>query len=272
MQPKTFVVKIGGSILKSKFPEEFKEDLKNLYMNNRVVLVHGGADIVTQVAEAMGKQQKFIVSPDGMRSRYTDKETMEIYTMVMAGKINKQIVASLHQNNIKAVGLSGVDGFLLKAVRKKKLIILDERGRKIAIDGGYTGKIESVNVKLLNILLDLNYLPVVAPIAMDDEYNLLNVDSDRAAAYIAAALKADGMIICTDVSGLILDGNVIPRISVTEAKEKISLIGHGMKKKVYAAVEALEAGVKNVFITSGLINNPLSLALNRKVGTLIAYE
>lgn len=272
MQPKTFVVKIGGSILKSKFPEEFKEDLKNLYMNNRVVLVHGGADIVTQVAETMGKQQKFIVSPDGMRSRYTDKETMEIYTMVMAGKINKQIVASLHQNNIKAVGLSGVDGFLLKAVRKKKLIILDERGRKIAIDGGYTGKIESVNVKLLNILLDLNYLPVVAPIAMDDEYNLLNVDSDRAAAYIAAALKADGMIICTDVSGLILDGNVIPRISVTEAKEKISLIGHGMKKKVYAAVEALEAGVKNVFITSGLISNPLSLALNRKVGTLIAYE
>lgn len=272
MYPKTFVVKIGGSILKSKFPEEFKEDLKNLYMNNRVVLVHGGADIVTQVAETMGKQQKFIVSPDGMRSRYTDKETMEIYTMVMAGKINKQIVASLHQDNIKAVGLSGVDGFLLKAVRKKKLIVLDERGRKVAINGGYTGKIESVNSELLNNLLDLKYLPVIAPIAMDDEYNLLNVDSDRAAAYIAAALKADGIIICTDVSGLMLNGKVISKMNAAEAKEKIPLIGHGMKKKVYAAVEALEAGVKKVFITSGFVKKPLSSALNYEVGTLIVYE
>ncbi|MCX8176476.1 MAG: [LysW]-aminoadipate/[LysW]-glutamate kinase [Candidatus Bathyarchaeota archaeon] len=272
MQFKTFVVKIGGSILKSRFPEEFRKDLKNLYMDNRVVLVHGGADIVTQVAETMGKQQKFIVSPDGMRSRYTDKETMEIYTMVMAGKINKQIVAALHQYNIKAIGLSGVDGFLLKATRKKKLVILDERGRKVAIDGGYTGKIESVNVELLNNLLNLGYIPVVAPIAMDDEYNILNVDSDRAAAYVAAALKADGMIICTDVEGLILDGSVVPRISVADAKEKISLIGHGMKKKIYAAVEALEAGVKSVFITSGLISNPLSLALNHRAGTLIVYE
>lgn len=272
LQFKTFVVKIGGSILKSEFPEGLKEDLKKLYMNSKVVLVHGGADVVTQVAEAMGKQQKFIISPDGMRSRYTDKETVEIYTMVMAGKINKQIVAALHQYNIKAVGLSGVDGFLLKAIRKKKLIILDERGRKVAIDGGYTGKIECVNVELLNNLLNLGYLPVVAPIAMDDEYNILNVDSDRAAAYIAAALKADGMLICTDVEGLILNGSVVPRISIADAKEKIPLIGHGMKKKIYAAVEALEAGVKNVFITSGFISNPLSLALNYKAGTLIVHE
>ena len=269
MEKKTFVVKIGGSILRSGFPEAFLKDLKNLYEENRVVLVHGGADIVTKTAEAMGKKQKFIVSPDGMRSRYTDKETMEVYTMVMAGKINKQLVAWLQSYKIRAVGVSGVDGFLLRALRKKKLIVLDERGRKVAIDGGYTGKIESVNRDFLEALLNLKYLPVVAPIAMDDEYQLLNVDSDRAAAYIAGALKADSLIVCTDVEGVRLGETVAKKMRVEEAKKNLEFIGHGMKKKVYAAVEALQMGVKEVIITSGLIGEPMSQALNHRVGTLI---
>ncbi len=272
MQQKTFVVKIGGSILKSGFPESFLKDLKSLYEHDKVVLVHGGADLVTQTAKAMGKEQKFIVSPDGMRSRYTDKETMEVYTMVMAGKINKQLVAWLQSYGIRAVGVSGVDGFLLRAIRKKKLIVLDERGRKIAIDGGYTGKIEAVNKEFLEALLNLRYLPVVAPIAMDDEYQLLNVDSDRAAAYIAGALKADAIIICTDVEGVIIEETVRRKMSVEEAKKNLEVIGHGMKKKVYAAVEALQMGVKEVVITSGLKEEPMTQALNHEVGTLIVYE
>ncbi len=269
MQQRTFVVKIGGSILKTGFPETFLRDLKSLHEKFWVVLVHGGADLVTNIAERMGLKQKFIVSPDGMRSRYTDKETMEVYTMVMAGKINKQLVASLQAGGIKAVGFSGVDGFLLRALRKKKLIILDERGRKMVIDGGYTGKIETVNVEVLKPLLELGYLPVVAPIAMDDEYQLLNVDSDRAAAYIAGALKAEILIVCTDVEGVRLGDTVVAKMNVEEAKKNLGLIGHGMKKKVYAAVEALEMGVKEVVITSGLIEKPMTSALNHKVGTLI---
>ncbi len=272
VQPKTFVVKIGGSILKSGFPEAFKADLKKLCEQNRVVLVHGGADLVTQTAQKMGLQQKFIVSPDGMRSRYTDRETMDVYTMVMAGKINKQIVASIQSCGIKAVGLSGADGFLLKAVRKKKLIILDERGRKVVIEGGYTGKIESVNTEILSSLLELNYLPVIAPIAIDEEYQLLNVDSDRAAAYIAGSLKADGIIMCTDVEGVMLGETIVKKMSMEEAKKNLELIGHGMKKKVYAAIEALTMGVGEVVITSGLIQEPMTSAINHKAGTLLVSQ
>ncbi len=270
MKLKTYVVKIGGSILKTGFPEEFKQDLRNLHLENRVVLVHGGGDIVTGIAQLMGQEQKFIVSPDGMRSRYTDKSTMEVYTMVMAGKINKQFVAALNSSGVDAVGLSGADGSLLRASRKKKLIIIDERGRKVAIDGGYTGKIETVNVKILNSLLDNKFLPVISPIAIDDEYQLLNVDSDRAAAYIAGALKANAMIICTDVAGVKLANKIVEKMSKYYAKENLAEIGHGMKKKVYAALESLNLGIKEVIITSGLIEKPLTSAITYKAGTVIA--
>ena len=147
------VIKMGGSILKEGASSELVSDLKALAKANRIVLVHGGGAEVTETAAKLGKEQQFIVSPQGFRSRYTDKETMEIFTMVMAGKINKQIVAALQSQGVPAVGLSGLDGLLLKAERKKRLIIVDGRGRKKVIDGGYTGKITEVNVNLLGLLL-----------------------------------------------------------------------------------------------------------------------
>ncbi|RLI29966.1 MAG: acetylaminoadipate kinase [Candidatus Hecatellales archaeon] len=271
-QGRLVVVKVGGRLVQEGgVPEGILQDLKALHEQAKasLVFIHGGADIVTDIAKRMGKEQKFIVSPDGMRSRYTDKETMEIYTMVMAGKVNKSLVASFQSKGIKAVGLSGADGMLLKAERKKKLVILDERGRKIAIDGGYTGKIREVNVELLKGLLSAGYLPVVAPIAIDDEFNLLNVDSDRAAAYIAGALKADHLVYCTDVEGLILDGKLVRKLTLFEAEEELPRIGHGMKRKVYAAVEALNMGVKEAVITYGLGESPVIQALQHKVGTLL---
>ncbi len=266
------VIKIGGSVLRTGFPISFIEDLKRILHEDKVVLIHGGAALVTSIAERMGKEQQFIQSPDGMKSRYTDGETMEIYTMVMAGKINKQIVASLASQGIKAVGLSGVDGNLLKAERKKRLIIQDERGRKMVIDGGYTGKINRVEGELLTSLLNLGFVPVVAPIAIDDEFELLNVDSDRAAAYIAGALKADNLIFLTDVDGVILDGVKVDKLTIEDAKRNLERIGHGMRKKVYAAVEALGMGVKEAVVTSGLLKMPISSALKNEGGTVIASE
>lgn len=263
------VVKVGGRLVEGEVLDAILEDLKTLYGKTGLVFVHGGADIVTEVAQQMGKEQKFIVSPDGMRSRYTDRETMEIYAMVMAGKVNKQLVASFQAKGMKAVGLSGADGMLLKAERKKKLIVLDERGRKVAIDGGYTGKIREVNRELLLSLLGAGYVPVVAPIAIDDEHNLLNVDSDRAAAYLAGALKAGRLIYCTDVEGVILDGKPVKKLIAFEAEEELPRIGHGMKRKVYAALEALNMGVSEVIITYGLGEKPVISALEHKVGTLI---
>jgi acetylglutamate/LysW-gamma-L-alpha-aminoadipate kinase len=264
-----FVVKIGGSILKEGASSALIRDLKELLKDNKAVLVHGGGVEVTEIATKLGKEQKFIVSPDGFRSRYTDKETVEIYTMVMAGKLNKQIVLALQSQGISAVGLSGIDGALLKAERKKKLIVVDERGRKKIIDGGYTGKITAVDAGLLKLLLEKGYVPLVTPVAVSDEAEPLNVDGDRTAAIIAGALKADRLILLTDVKGLSLKGEQIDKITATEVKEVLGSIGQGMSTKVHAALKALNQGVNEVLITSGLGEHPISAALNHEAGTVV---
>ena len=135
-------------------------------------------------------------------------------TMVMAGKINKQAVTILQKNGVSAVGLSGLDGLLVRANRKKRLVIVDERGRKMVIDGGYTGSVSEVNTRLLNLLMENGYIPVISPIAMSEEFEPLNVDGDRIAAFIAGSLKADVLVLLTDVEGLMLEGKVVPRLSI----------------------------------------------------------
>ena len=266
------VIKMGGSILKKGASSELISDLKALAKEHRLVLVHGGGAEVTEIAAKLGKEQKFIVSPQGFRSRYTDKETMEIFTMVMAGKINKQIVSALQSQGIAAVGLSGLDGSLLKAERKKRLIIVDERGRKKVIDGGYTGKINEVNVDLLRFLLEKDYIPIVTPLAISEEFEPLNVDGDRTAAVVAGALKADRLILLTDVEGLILKGKPVPKITAADVEEALSSIGKGMSTKVHAALEALNQGVKEVLVTSGIGQQPISYALKHEKGTVITSE
>ncbi|MCL2358341.1 [LysW]-aminoadipate/[LysW]-glutamate kinase [Candidatus Bathycorpusculum sp.] len=263
------VIKLGGSILKDGASSSLIADLKKVVKQHRVVLVHGGGVEVTEIASKLGKEQKFVLSPEGFRSRYTDKETIEIYTMVMAGKLNKQIVLALQSQNIDAVGLSGLDASLLRAERKLKLIIIDERGRKKVIDGGYTGKITQVNTEFLTLLLEKGYVPVVTPIALSPDSEPLNVDGDRTAAIVAGALKADMLLMITDVAGLMLKDEYIPKITTTEVKEVLSTIGGGMSTKIHAGLEALNQGVSEVLITSGTINQPLTLALNHQVGTVI---
>ena len=266
------VIKLGGSILKQGAGADLVVDLKEVAKTNKVVLVHGGGVEVTEVASKLGKEQKFIVSPEGFRSRYTDKETIEIYTMVMAGKINKQIVLALEAQGIAAVGITGLDASILKAERKTKLIAVDERGRKKVMDGGYTGKITGVNSELINLLLEKNYVPIITPIAVSQDFEPLNVDGDRTAAVVAGALKADRLILLTDVKGLMLKGEHVSRIGATEIKEVRSLIGQGMSTKVHAALEALSQGVKEVLVTSGSGKAPITDALDHKVGTVITGE
>jgi acetylglutamate/LysW-gamma-L-alpha-aminoadipate kinase len=267
-----FVIKMGGSILKEGASNELVCDLKEVAKQHKVVLVHGGGVEVTEIAKKLGKEQKFIMSPEGFRSRYTDKETIEIYTMVMAGKINKQIVLALQSQGLPAVGLSGIDAGILKAERKTKLIAVDERGRKKVIDGGYTGKITQVNTELISLLLEKGYLPIVTPIALSEEYAPLNVDGDRTAAIIAGALKADKLILLTDVEGLMLKGERVPKIAASEVKEILPKIGGGMSTKVHAGLEALNQGVKEVLVTSGTVKQPISSSLKHEVGTVITSE
>jgi acetylglutamate/LysW-gamma-L-alpha-aminoadipate kinase len=265
------VVKIGGSILR-EVPPELVLDIKNVLSENQLVLVHGGGKGVTEIASKLGKEQEFVVSPTGFRSRYTDKETMEIFMMVMAGKINKQIVSALQRQEIPVVGLSGLDGFLVRAKRKKRLVIIDDRGRKRVIGGGYTGKVSQVNAPLLQILLENGYVPAIAPVAVSEEYEPLNVDADRTAANVAGALKADRLILLTDVEGLTLDGELVPKLAVSEVEEALPKIGGGMITKVYAAMEAIEQGVGEVVISSGVRKMPVSSSLNHEGGTVISRE
>ncbi len=263
------VVKMGGSILKEGASNDLVADLKELLKENQVVLVHGGGVEVTEIARKLGKDQKFIISPEGFRSRYTDKETIEIYTMVMAGKINKQIVLALEAHGINAVGLSGLDAGILQAERKKRIIEVDTNGRKRVIDGGYTGKISAVNTDLLKLLLGKGYLPIVTPIALSEESEPLNVDGDRTAAIVAGALKADKLLLLTDVQGLMLKGERIPKITASEVKEVLSSIGAGMSTKVHAGLEALDEGVSEVLVTAGTGKKPISSALKHDTGTVI---
>jgi [amino group carrier protein]-L-2-aminoadipate 6-kinase len=263
------VIKMGGSILKEGASIDLIADIKNLLKDNQVVLAHGGGVEVTEIAKKLGKEQKFIISPEGFRSRYTDKETIEIYTMVMAGKINKQIVLALQSQGIQAVGLTGLDAKILQAERKKRIIEVDANGRKRVIDGGYTGKITNVNTDLINLLLGKGYVPIVTPIAMSEEFEPLNVDGDRTAAILAGALKADKLVLLTDVQGLMLKGERIPKIAAGEVKEVLSSIGAGMSTKVHAGLEALNSGVGEILITSGAGKNPITLALKHETGTVI---
>jgi acetylglutamate/LysW-gamma-L-alpha-aminoadipate kinase len=266
------VLKIGGDVFKERLDSGLSTDIKNILAVEKLVMIHGGGDEVTEIAEKLGKKQTFIFSPGRIKSRYTDRETVEIYTMVMAGKINKEIVKFLLGEEIPAVGLAGIDAFLLRAKRKKRLIIIDERNRKRIIDGGFTGKIYQVNNELLKLLTDNGFVPVISPIAIGEEHELLNVDSDRAAANIAGSLKADKIVFLTDVPGVLMKGEKIGKLSVREAELLLPKIGAGMKKKIIASVEAVKAGVNEAIIASGFVNEPVTKAINRHMGTVISFE
>jgi len=261
-------IKIGGSVIDNLHPTTIS-DIKKVVEREGVILVHGGGKEVTKVSEQLGKEPKFIVSPSGIKSRYTDQETVEIFTMVMSGKINKTIVRLLQKNGINAIGLSGVDAKVLQAERKKKLLIINEKGRKQAIDGGYTGKITEVNAKFVKSLLEQGYTPVISPIAISEEYDFLNVDGDRAAAYVAGKVQTDKVLFITNVDGLLMDDKLVTDLSLAEAKEIRPKVGFGMEKKILAATEAIDMGVKEALIANGQKENPISSAIAHENCTVI---
>jgi acetylglutamate/LysW-gamma-L-alpha-aminoadipate kinase len=264
-------IKMGGDLLKGEgLNTALLEDIRALAAAHRVVIVHGGGDLVTEMAKRLGKEQVFVTSPEGFKSRYTDRETADIYSMVMAGDINTKIVATLQSFGINALGLSGFDGGLLRAERKKRLVIVDGEGRKRAIEGGYTGKITSVNSSLLESLISQGYVPVISPLAMGMEKEPLNVDGDRTTAAIASAIKSDFIIYLTDVEGVLKDGKVIPKISVVDVEAFLKEVGPGMSTKIHAAVEAVRCGVGKAVITSGFTEKPLTNAVEGKQGTVVS--
>jgi len=265
------IVKAGGG--KGLDMEAVCTDVAELVaQGEQVVLVHGGSHETNIISEKLGHPPRFVTSVSGHTSRYTDRETLEIFAMVAAGRINKLLVERLQQLGVNGVGLCGLDGRLLEGKRKSALRIV-ENGKRKVLRGEYSGKIERVNVSLLETLLVAGYTPVVAPLAISYESEALNVDGDRAAAAIGSALKAQTVVILTNVPGLLRDfpdeSTLISHIPLTQAQEHLDRYAQGrMKRKLLGAIEALHAGVGQVVIADGRAARPLRRALSGQ-GTVI---
>jgi len=262
-------IKIGGS-LADRETGSLVEDVNKLIKEHKLVIVHGGGPQINEISKKLGKEPTIVKSPSGFKSRFTDKETMDITIMAMAGKVNKNIVALLRKNQVPAIGITGLDGRTIVAERKDKIVAI-ENGKKRVLRGDYSGKIREVNGALLKLIMENGYLPVVAPIGISLDNEPVNLDGDRAAAQIAKAVNADVFVSLTDVPGLIIDGELVRNLNRQEAEEVLKKVEGGMRKKIFAALEALDLGIKMVIICSGLEKNPVSSALELKVGTVIKW-
>uniref|UniRef100_A0A455T5U6 Putative [LysW]-aminoadipate kinase n=1 Tax=Thermogemmatispora argillosa TaxID=2045280 RepID=A0A455T5U6_9CHLR len=249
----TLVVKIGGGAGIDAAP--IVDEIARLVTEGeRVVLVHGGSQLTNELSERLGHPMQVLTAPNGMTSRYTDAETLRIYAMAVAGQINTELVALLQRRGVNALGLAGVDGRLLLARRKTALRAVMPDGRIRVVRDDYSGQIEQVNAPLLRLLLEAGYTPVVAPLALGLEGERLNVDGDRVAAAIAAALGVETLAILTNVPGLLRDladpTSVVRVIAAPDLEEYLPYAQGRMRKKLLGAREALAGGVQRVCIGS----------------------
>ena len=258
---KIVVVKYGGNAMISEdLKMQVMEDIVLLWLIGvKPVLVHGGGPEISEMLKKVGKESKFV---DGLR--VTDKETAEIVQMVLAGKINKQLVNLLGEFGGNAVGISGIDGHLIEAKVK------DERL-------GFVGEITNVNVQPILDLIEKQYIPVVSTVGCDSEGNVYNINADTAASYIAGAMHAERLITMTDIPGILRDVNdpdsIIKRVSTEEARELFNqgVITGGMIPKVECCIEAIEKGVRRVTILDGRVPHAVLLELltDEGAGTLV---
>ena len=240
---KIIVVKYGGNAM-------INEELKDAVMGDivllsligiKVVLVHGGGPEITNMLERVGKETKFV---DGLR--VTDSETVEIAQMVLAGKINKNLVQHLQLKGGKAIGLCGIDGNMIEAQCMNEKL-------------GFVGDITSINVDPITDVLEKGYIPVISTIGCDAEGNVYNINADTAASKIAGILKAESLISMTDVAGILHDkddpDSLISKVLVSEAPQLMAqgVISGGMIPKIECCIEAIRRGVKKVFIIDGRI-------------------
>lgn len=262
------MIKAGGSILQNESENSLFRNIASLG-SGRCIVIHGGGPTVTNLSKDLGITPRFITSPKGIRSRYTDYETMQVFIMAMRGKINTRMVVELQKLGVKSVGISGIDGPTLIAERKSRLITINEKGRKMVVDGGYTGKIVRSDPTLLNMLLGTGMTPVVSPIALSTQYEPLNVDGDRASAAVAGAVNAGELVLLTNVEGVIIDGKTVKRIDLGEIPDFMKMVGNGMDKKLMAAGEALEGGCGKVIITNGQADKNVQELISEGRGTVI---
>ena len=261
---KIVVIKYGGNaMINDDLKKQVMEDIALLSaIGIKIVLVHGGGPEISEMMNKVGKKAEFV---NGLR--VTDKETMDIAQMVLAGKVNKNLVNLLGTLGAKAIGISGMDGRLIEAKIKNEAL-------------GYVGEITKVNVEPIMDLLNLGYIPVVSTIGCDSEGNSYNINGDTAAAYIAGALQAENLIMTTDILGLLRDVNdpstLITKVTVNEAKKlyEEGVISGGMIPKVDCCIEAIIEGVKKVVILDGRVPHSLLVEIltDEGIGTMVVGD
>ena len=261
---KIVVVKYGGNaMINQQLKEQVMEDIALLWLIGvKVVLVHGGGPEISDVMKKFGKEAVFV---DGLR--VTDKETVDIVQMVLAGKVNKSLVTLLQKKGGHAVGLSGMDGGLIEAKIKNERL-------------GYVGQITKIRPQPINDLLEKNYIPVISTVASDRDGHSYNINGDTAAAYIAGALGAERLIMMTDIAGILRDKDdpdtLIPEITISEAKAlyEEGVISGGMIPKVDCCIEAIHKGVKNVIIMDGRVPHSILMEIltDEGAGTMVTGD
>lgn len=257
------VVKVGGS--EGIDYEALCDDAAAIIRaGEQLVIVHGGSHQTNVLGEQLGHPARFITSPSGHTSRRTDRRTLEIFQMACRGVLNQRIVEGLVRRGIGAVGLSGLDGRLWEGTRKSAIRAVED-GRIMVIRDDYTGTVDHVNARLLRLLLDSGFIPVISPPAVSAEGEAINVDADRAAARTAAALQADTLLLLTNVPGLMREfpdeSTLVPTIRKAEIAEFERIAEGRMKKKLLGAREAMEAGVRRVVIAGARKSGAISGAL-----------
>lgn len=273
----TVVVKIGGA--RAVDHGGVLGDIADLRASGTpVVIVHGGSTAVDETLERLGIEPEYVETPDGVVGRFTDEETMEAFTMAMAGTVNTTLVTELASQSVEAVGLSGVDGRLLSGPRKSAVRVLENGRRKIR-RGDHSGTIKSVNTELIEGLVTDGYVPVIGPpmagLEDDGSVTAVNTDADRAAAAVAGALGGE-LILLTDVTGVYSDPDdpesLIEDVANPEDFERLQAAADGfMKRKVMAASEAIEDGAENVVIADANNDRPVQDAMAGS-GTHISPE
>lgn len=255
------VIKYGGNaMINESLKEQVMEDIVLLWLIGvKVVLVHGGGPEISETMDKLGKKPEFV---GGLR--VTDKETIDIVQMVLAGKVNKTLVNLLEMKSGKAMGISGMDGRLIEAKMKDVKL-------------GYVGEITNINISPVTDLLEKGYIPVVSTVGCDRDGNAYNINGDTAAAYIAGALKAENLIMMTDVSGILKDKDdpesLIPQVTVSESKAlyEDGVISGGMIPKVDCCIEAISKGVKKVIIMDGTVPHSILMEIltDEGAGTMV---
>ena len=258
---KIVVIKYGGNaMINENLKEQVMEDIVLLWLIGvKVVLVHGGGPEISELMDKLGKKPEFV---GGLR--VTDKETVDIVQMVLAGKVNKTLVNLLEMKGGKAVGISGMDGRLIEAKMKDEKL-------------GYVGEITNINISPINDLLEKGYIPVVSTVGCDKQGNTYNINGDTAAARIAGALEAENLIMMTAVAGILRDeddtSSLIPEVSVSGAKKlyEEGIVSGGMIPKVDCCIEAINRGVEKVIIMDGRVSHSILMEIltDEGAGTMV---